>query len=472
MHIKNKYTINKTGHMNVPCFIYGNSGIFENLDEAALQQVRNVACLPGIIRASMAMPDIHAGYGFCIGGVAAFDPGQGGIISPGGVGYDINCGVRMVSSFIPAEDGRKISEKIADALFQAVPAGVGSGGEIRLKEKELKKLLKKGALWAVENSMGSASDLERIEESGAVRTEPSEGISDAAIERAYDQAGTLGAGNHFIEIQEVEEVYDAQAAEAFGIIKDTLAITLHTGSRGFGHQVCDDFLREFKTASEKYSIKLSDSHLACAPIKSAEGRRYINAMNAAANFAWANRQIIAHLVRQVFERVFGASWEKLGLKTVYDISHNIARFEEHEDEGVKKKLCVHRKGATRSLPAGHPLLPGVFKNFGHPVLIPGDMGRASYVLRGLECSAESFYSCSHGAGRLLSRSAAFKMGKGRDLFGELKKAGVEVRINSKGLLAEEAPYAYKDASEVVASVEGAGIAVKVAKLKPMAVIKG
>lgn len=458
--------------MSVPGFIFGTGEIFENTDAAAIQQVRNAACLPGIIRASIAMPDIHAGYGFCIGAVAAFDPANGGVISPGGVGYDINCGVRMLSSFIPAEDVKKVSSKIADALFQAVPAGVGSGGEIRLKEKELKRLLKKGALWAVENSMGSAEDLERIEEKGAVSTDPSEGISNAAIERAYDQAGTLGAGNHFLEVQEVEEIYDAEAAEAFGIIKGTMAVTLHTGSRGFGYQVCDDYLNEFKTAAQKYSINLPDSHLACVPIKSGEGRRYINAMNAAANFAWLNRQVISHLSRQALERVFGVSWEKMGLKTVYDISHNIARFEEHEVEGKIKKLCVHRKGATRALPAGHPSLPEGFKKYGHPVLIPGDMGRASYVMRGLEGGKEAFYSCSHGAGRLMSRSAAFKKGKGRDLFAELKASGVEVRVNSKGLLAEEAPYAYKDVSEVVEAVKAAGIAAKVAKLKPIAVVKG
>lgn len=458
--------------MNVPGFIFAGKEIFENTDDAALQQVRNAASLPGIVRASMAMPDIHSGYGFCIGAVAAFDAENDGVISPGGVGYDINCGVRMLSSFVPAEDARKASNKIADALFQAVPAGVGSGGEIRLKEKELKKLLKKGARWAVENSMGCAEDLERIEDRGVVPAEPAEGISKAAIERAYDQAGTLGAGNHFLEVQEVEEVYDAQAAEAFGIIKGAMAVTLHTGSRGFGYQVCDDYINEFKTSSQKYSINLPDSHLACAPLKSAEGRRYLNAMNAAANFAWANRQIIAHLTRQALERVFGISWEKLGLKTVYDISHNIARFEEHEDDGVKKTLCVHRKGATRSLPAGHLLVAETFNNFGHPVLIPGDMGRASYVLRGLSGAKESFYSCAHGAGRLMSRSAAFKKGKGRDLYAELKEAGVEVRVNSKGLLAEEAPYAYKDVNMVVEALQEAGLAAKVARLRPISAVKG
>ncbi len=458
--------------MSVPGLIFGTGEIFENADEAAIAQLRNAACLPGITRASIAMPDIHAGYGFCIGAVAAFDPESGGVISPGGVGYDINCGVRMLSSFIPAEDAKKASSKTADALFQAVPAGVGSGGEIRLKEKELKKLLKKGALWGVENSMGCAADLERIEEKGSVTAEPSEGISQEAFSRGYDQAGTLGAGNHFLEVQVVEEIYDAEAAEAFGIIKGTMAVTLHTGSRGLGYQICDDYLKEFRTAAQKYSINLPDSHLACVPVKSGEGRRYINAMNGAANFAWANRQIIAHLTRQALERVFGVSWEKLGLKTVYDISHNIARFEEHEVEGVMKKLCVHRKGATRSLPAGHPLVAAEFKDFGHPVLVPGDMGRASYVLRGLAGGKESFYSCSHGAGRLISRSAAYKKGKGRDLFSELKEAGVEVRVNSKGLLAEEAPYAYKDVSRVVEAVEASGLAAKVAKLRPIAVVKG
>ena len=458
--------------MNVPGFIFGTKAILDNVDEAAISQVKNAACLPGITRASIAMPDIHAGYGFCIGAVAAFDPECGGVVSPGGVGYDINCGVRMLSSFIPAGDAKKISSKIADALYQAVPAGVGSGGDIRLKEKELKKLLKKGAVWAAENSMGCGKDIERIEENGAAGCEPSEGISDEAIARAFDQAGTLGAGNHFLEIQEITDIYDEEAAAAYGLIKGTMALTLHTGSRGFGYQVCEDYIREFKTAAQKYSINLPDSHLACAPIKSGEGRRYMNAMNAAANFAWANRQIIAHLSRQALEKIFAASWEKLGLNTVYDISHNIARFEEHEVEGKIKKMCVHRKGATRALPAGHQSLPECFKKTGHPVLIPGDMGRASYVMKGLEGGKESFYSCSHGAGRLMSRSAAFKKGKGRNLFSELKSAGVEVRVNSKNLLAEEAPYAYKDVSEVVEAVEAAGIAAKTAKLKPIAVVKG
>ena len=467
-----KYLIEQTGGMNVPGIVYTSEKMIPDIGDDPIQQVRNVACLPGIEKYSIAMPDIHSGYGFTIGGVAAFDIDKG-VISPGGVGYDINCGVRLILTNLDEKDAASRLEHIADTLYKAVPGGVGSSGEIALSEKEIKKVAEKGAAWAVENGYGDADDLRRTEEGGALDFDHGiDGITKEAYKRGLDQLGTLGAGNHFLEVQKVDKIFLPETAAAFNIHEGMIVVMLHTGSRGFGYQVCGDFLGNFSQASLKYGINLPDRQLACVPVKSPEGREYFNAMSGAANFAWANRQVITHRVRSAFEQVFKAGWSRLGMRILYDVSHNIARMEEHEVDRVKKTLCVHRKGATRSLPAGNQLIPEEYRELGQPVLIPGDMGRASYILLGSEGSAEAFYSTSHGAGRVLSRTAAAKKSSGSDVIDKLRHQGILVRSHSTKLIAEEAPYAYKDVEDVTETVEKAGLSKRVARLKPLAVIKG
>lgn len=425
-------------------------------EEKAHVQVANVACLPGIAGRSLAMPDIHLGYGFPIGGVAAFDPAAGGIVSPGGVGYDINCGVRVLRTNLPKDEVRGKINEIASELAREVPSGVGSTGLISLSAKELDKVLISGASWAVKNGYGTADDLIHTEENGALAGADPASVSQHAKERGKDQVGTLGSGNHFLEVQFVEEIYDEKAANGLGLQLDQVTIMVHTGSRGLGHQVCADYINALHGASAKYKIYLPDRQLVCAPVNSPEGRQYLSAMRAAANFAWCNRQLIMHRTRESFAKAMGASPQSLGIGLIYDVCHNIAKMEKHGG----KLLCVHRKGATRAFP-------------GQPVLVPGDMGRYSYIMIGKELAMkETFGSVCHGAGRRMSRSAASRTYSYNQLIADLEKQGIAVRCASKKGLVEEAPGAYKDVREVVDVVQQAGLADKVARLRPLAVIKG
>ena len=442
-------------------------------EDQAPEQVANVATLPGIQGLSMAMPDIHWGYGFPIGGVAAMSY-ENGVVSPGGVGYDINCGVRMLRTDLECGDVEPRMQDIVDALFSSVPSGVGSEGKIRLNEQELRDVMRKGAKWAVDHGYGWEEDIEVTEERGRLDLADPSTVSDRAIKRGQPQIGTLGSGNHFLEIQVVDEIYDLAAAEAFGVDHvGQVTVMIHSGSRGFGYQICDDYLIVMQEAMRKYGINVPDRQLACAPIKSPEGQRYLAAMACAANYAWANRQAMAHWTREAFSKVFGAGPHKLGMRQIYDVAHNIAKVEEHEIEGRKIKVVVHRKGATRAFPAGHPDVPGIYRSIGQPVLIPGDMGRYSYLLVGTEqAMKETFGSTCHGAGRLMSRKAAMKESRGVDIQQELADKGIIVRAASRVTLAEEAPEAYKDVSLVVETAHETGISRKVARVKPLGVIKG
>ncbi|MDP8205774.1 MAG: RtcB family protein [Candidatus Electryonea clarkiae] len=461
------------GDMRVDGIVYSSSKLISAVEnDASLNQVANVATLPGIVGNSLAMPDIHWGYGFPIGGVAAFDMDHG-IISPGGVGYDINCGVNLTRTKINKKDIQKVLPSLADILFSNIPCGLGVGGDIRLSHKEVRKLISTGAAWAVKRGYASKNDLEKIEDKGVLDIVDPSFPSEKACERGRNQIGTLGSGNHFLEVQVVDEIFDAHAAQVLGLEKGLITVMIHSGSRGFGYQVCDEQLRKMGQVSAKYGINLVDRQLACAPINSPEGKQYAGAMAAAANFAWVNRLILIHLLNRVFEQFFGQSQVSLGMSLVFDISHNIARFERHEIKGKMKQLCVHRKGATRSFGPGDELTPQPYKSIGQPVLIPGDMGTASYVLVGTsEARSETFGSACHGAGRLLSRKAAMKSTRGRNLRSELESKGIIVRSRGKRTLSEEAPEAYKEVKDVVDSAHGAGIVKKVAKLKPLIVIKG
>jgi tRNA-splicing ligase RtcB len=470
-----RWRIGRRGNMRTDGLVYASRRMFADIErEQSLQQVANVACLPGIVGYSMAMPDIHWGYGFPIGGVAAFDMDQG-VISPGGVGYDINCGVRLLVSRLEAGDlASEDIQGLVNELFRNIPSGVGSSRkDLKLTHQELKKVLREGAAWAVHEGFGTATDLARIEEGGRIPwADPGE-VSERALQRGNSQLGTLGSGNHFVELGTVDEIYDAEVATAFGLFKGQLTVFIHTGSRGLGHQVCDDFLRVLLKSSQKYRIDLPDRQLCCAPIRSAEGQAYLAAMGAAANFAFANRQLITHWVRETFEGYFHQSWEQLGLSLLYDVCHNMAKIERHQVGDVARELCVHRKGATRAFAAGHPDVPEVYRQVGQPVLIPGDMGRYSYVLVGTpEAMRETFGSTCHGAGRRLSRHQALKSAKGRSIFRELKEQGIYVQSAGKKTLSEEMPEAYKDVNDVVDVVQNAGIGRKVARLRPIGVMKG
>ena len=458
--------------MRVNGIIYVDEVLEKELEAQAIDQVANVATLPGIVKASMAMPDIHTGYGFSIGGVAAFDLKEG-IISPGGVGYDINCGVRLLRSNLQKNEViAKISD-IVNVLYNEIPSGVGSKGKIRLGPDDEKKILRKGTRWAVEQGFGDAGDLEKIESGGCIEGADPSLISNKAYERGRAQQGTLGSGNHFLEVQYVDEIYDERAANSLGIFKGQVTLMIHTGSRGFGHQVCTDFLEVMEKAAKKYAIELPDKELACAPFASAEAQDYLSAMRAAANYAWANRQCIMHWSREAFMKVLGLSPGKLGMTLIYDVAHNIAKIEEHTVNGKKISLAVHRKGATRAFPPGHPELPAAYRSIGQPVLIPGDMGRASFILLGTEkAMIETFGSTCHGAGRLMSRHQAIKKAKGRKIWREMEEKGIIVRSAGRETLAEEMSEAYKDISDVVDVVHAAGISTKVARLRPMGVIKG
>ncbi len=460
--------------MRVPGIVFADKNFLDNaVKERTLDQVINVATLPGIIKASFAMPDIHYGYGFPIGGVAAFGQ-EDGVISPGGVGFDISCGVRILRSNLSYEDIKGKLEEIMRILSYSVPKGVGGGGKIRLSESQLTELLKKGVNWAIKNGYGWAEDSLFIEEGGFMEGGNTDFISSSAMKRGLEQVGTLGSGNHFLEIQAVDEIYDKKAADCMDLEEGGVTIMIHSGSRGFGHQVASDYLRVMQQASANYGIDLKDRQLACAPLNSEEGKRYYRAMICAVNYAMVNRQCLASWAREVLEKSFGKSQEKLGLNLIYDVSHNIAKIEEHNIDGAVKKVCVHRKGATRAFPPGHRDIPEKYKDIGQPVIIPGDMGRYSYILAGTQkAMTESFGSTCHGAGRLMSRTKAKKVVQGSVLKKELfEKKGIIVMAGSMQGLAEEAPQAYKDVNEVVDIAHNAGISKKVARLRPLGVLKG
>jgi tRNA-splicing ligase RtcB len=460
--------------MNVPGMIYASESMMDQIwEDKAVQQVVDVSFLPGIVGHSLAMPDIHWGYGFPIGGVAATRV-RDGVVSPGGVGFDINCGVRLLRTNLSVEEIKPQIEKLIYALFSNIPSGLGSEGKLRISDKELDKVLIKGAGWAVERGMGDAEDLIVTEESGCIKGADPGKVSEKARKRGLPQLGTLGSGNHFLEIQVVDQIYEPETARAMGILEaGQVLILIHTGSRGLGHQVCDDSIRIMAGAVNKYGISVPDRQLACAPVQSQEGKDYLEAMACAANYAWANRQCITHWVRESFIKVLGKGPRELGLEQVYDVAHNIAKIEKHSVEGGNPFLCVHRKGATRAFPKGHPDLPSIYKNIGQPVLIPGDMGRYSYIAVGTETAMkETFGSTCHGAGRLQSRSAAKKGLRGSDIAFKLAQRGIYVRCDSLGALAEEASESYKDVAEVIEVAQQAGISRKIARAVPLGVIKG
>ncbi|MEO0107982.1 MAG: RtcB family protein [candidate division WOR-3 bacterium] len=460
--------------MRVDGLVYVDTELLDEvLQGQALDQVANVATLPGIVGCSLAMPDIHWGYGFAIGGVAAFDAKEG-VISPGGVGYDINCGVRLLRTELSRKDMTpKLLEQLVGALFRNVPSGVGSQGKIRISPDSVRDVLVKGARWALEQGYGKREDLEFTEERGQMSGANPDAVSRRALERGAPQLGTLGAGNHFLEIQVIDEVYDQTAAQVLGIMPGQITVMIHTGSRGLGYQICDDSVRDLGQAVLKYDISLPDRQLACAPIESPEGRAYFAAMACAANYAWANRQAITHWVRESFGHVLGRSVDALGMGLVYDVAHNIAKFEEHEVAGQRRLVCVHRKGATRAFPAHHSAIPERYRELGQPVLIPGNMGTSSYLLVGTDQALrETFGSTCHGAGRVWSRNRALSETRSRDIAAELRSSGISVAAASREVLREEVPDAYKDVDHVVAVCVSAGLSRRVAKLKPLGVVKG
>ena len=460
--------------MRVDGVVYSSQAMIADvIAGGGLDQVANVATLPGIVGNSLAMPDIHWGYGFCIGGVAATDISAGGVVSPGGVGYDINCGVRLLRTDMARRDVAPRIEALAAWLFRDVPSGVGVGGPYKFDAKDIRRILTDGCAFLERKGLAGREDIEVTESGGCLEGADADMVSDRAIKRGNDQCGTLGSGNHFAEVQFVEKVHDAEAASAFGLAEGMVTIMIHSGSRGLGYQVCDDYLKQLRTCPARYGIELPDRQLVCAPFDSPEARRYVAAMRAAANFAWANRQLLAREIRHSFARFFDESPENLGITQVYDVGHNMAKVETHIVDGQEKKLCVHRKGATRAFPAGHGDVPEKYRSTGQPVLIPGDMGTASWVLVGTgKAMEESFGSCCHGAGRVMSRHEAIRSAKGRRIDKELAVRGIYAKARGRTGLAEEQPEAYKDVDAVVQCVHAAGLARKVARLRPMAVVKG
>jgi tRNA-splicing ligase RtcB (3'-phosphate/5'-hydroxy nucleic acid ligase) len=457
------------GNMRVPAVIYADEALIRDMDEKVYYQATNVAALPGIVKASYAMPDAHWGYGFPIGGVAAFDADEGGVVSAGGVGYDISCGVRCLHTNLKTDEVRIVQKDLADMLYYKIPAGVGSTGAIRLNESEMDRMLAGGAQWARKHGWGSESDLDRIEEHGAMPGARPDFVSDKAKKRQRDEMGTLGSGNHYLEVQRVAEIYDRDVATAFALNEDDVVVSIHCGSRGLGHQIGTEFLKKMAIAASSYGIALPDRELACAPINSPIGQEYLGAMRAAINCALANRQILTHLVREAFVHVLPSA----RLPMLYDVSHNTCKVEEHVVDGERRKLYVHRKGATRAFGPGHPDVPDAFRAVGQPVLIGGSMGTSSYVLAGTkEAEARSFSSACHGAGRAMSRHQAYRTWKGRQVIDELAARGILIRSPSSRGVAEEAPGAYKDVSVVVNAADAAGLARRVARLEPLICIKG
>lgn len=464
-----EWWIPAAGKMRVPGVIFASEQLVREMDDKVLEQVSNVATLPGIVKASFAMPDAHWGYGFPIGGVAAFDPEAGGIISAGGVGFDVSCGVRTLTTGLRVEDIALKKAPLAHSLSRAIPAGVGSTGRIRLDDDEMTSMLRGGAQWAVHKGYGHMADLERIEERGRMAGAQPEDVSHQARRRMKDEVGTLGSGNHYLEVQHVAEIFDVSTATTFGVHKDDVVVSIHCGSRGLGHQIGTEFLREMAEAAPSYHIELPDRELACAPIRSTLGERYLGAMRAAINCALANRQVITHLTRRAFEDMFPDS----ELNLLYDVSHNTCKVESHRVDGSEVDLFVHRKGATRAFGPEAPELPKTYGVTGQPVLIGGTMGTASYILTGTsESEQKAFSSACHGAGRAMSRHAATRHWSGRELVDELARRGIIVKSPSMRGVAEEAPAAYKDVTAVVEASDAAGLARKVAKLLPLIVIKG
>ena len=464
-----EWRIALTGKMHVPAVIFGSLELIRDMDEKVYEQIVNVATLPGIERAAYAMPDAHWGYGFPIGGVAAFDAKRGGVVSAGGVGFDISCGVRTLTTGLDVNDVQAVAEKLADALFLTVPAGVGSRGRIHLDEHEMDAMLTGGARWAIERGYGLTQDLERIEEHGVMKGAQPDAVSDFAKKRQKDEMGTLGSGNHYLEVQRVAAIYHTEIAKTFGIHENDVVLSIHCGSRGLGHQIGTEFLKKMILAPESQTIELPDRELACAPIESPIGEVYLGAMRAAINCALANREIITHLARQAFGEVL----PKAELRLLYDVSHNTCKVEEHRVDGATKRLFVHRKGATCAFGPNHPDVPAVFQKTGQPVLIGGTMGTASYILAGApESETRSFGSSCHGAGRQMSRHQATKQWRGRELVDQLRRQGIIIRSPSMRGVAEEAPGAYKDVSAVVDAADRAGLSRKIARLEPILCIKG
>ena len=460
--------------MRVDGLIYADERLIESVSsDPAPEQVANVAFLPGIQVASMAMPDIHWGYGFCIGGVCATDPEEGGVVSPGGVGYDINCGVRLVRTSLSEEDVKPRLTALVDELYRSIPTGVGRTGKYHFNRDQLKQMMREGVGFLRRRHLATDDDEQCTEASGCIADAEPDLVSDRALQRGEKQCGTVGAGNHFVEVQVVDRVADEEKARVMGLRAGAVCVLIHSGSRGLGYQVCDDALRMLRGAPAEYGIDLPDRQLVCAPIKSPEGRHYLGAMRAAANFAFCNRQLLMWQTREVFERVFGRPWRELEVELVYDVAHNIAKFEEHDVGGTRKTVCVHRKGATRAFPPGSPDLPARYREIGQPVIIPGDMGRASWILAGAPGSMEkTFGTTCHGAGRAMSRTASIKDAKGRRIDRELLAKGIVARARSWKGLAEEQPRAYKNVDLVVDVVHKAGLSTKVVRMRPIGVIKG
>jgi len=466
---KTAWKIRPSGRMRVPAIIHADESLISDMDDKVREQLVNVTTLPGIVGAAHAMPDAHWGYGFPIGGVAAFDPADNGVISAGGVGFDISCGVRTHLTGLKVADIGQVRTKIADALYHHVPVGIGSTGKIQLNDTQMTAMLEGGALWALNRGYGEKQDLEFIEEGGRIAGARPETVSERARKRQSREMGTLGSGNHYLEIQEVAEIHDAAAARAFGLVQGQCVLTIHCGSRGLGHQIGTEFLREMAISAPDHGIKLPDRELACAPINSDVGQRYIGAMRSAINCAMANRQIIGHLAREVFRRF----WPGIRLPLMFDVSHNTCKLETHQVNGRARDVYVHRKGATRSLGPGHPSLPQAYSRIGQPVLIGGSMGTESWVLTGMPTSeTAAFSSACHGAGRRMSRNQARKTWQGRQVIDDLADRGITIRSPSHRGVAEEAPGAYKDVAEVVEVAERAGLAKKVARLVPVVCIKG
>lgn len=460
--------------MRVPGVIFADDKLMTDIEkDECVDQVANAATLPGIVGWSLAMPDIHFGYGLPIGGVVATDPEADGVITPGGVGFDINCGVRLLSTNLEKEEVEGQMRPLVENLFNALPSGVGSHGQIRLSSSDERQVVVKGARWAVEQGFGSEDDLEHTESGGAIDGADTSAISKKAYDRGRKQVGTLGSGNHFAEIQVVDEIFEPTVAEVFGLRPGQITLMIHCGSRGFGHQICTDFLVVMEQAVRKYGIHLPDKQLACAPYSSPEGQEYMGAMAGAANYAWANRQVLTHWAREAFQKTLGIGPRQLGMRLVYDVAHNIAKLEDHTFDGEKRRLIVHRKGATRAFPKDHPEVPQAYRHVGQPVLIPGDMGRYSFILVGTpEAMEECWGSSCHGAGRMMSRKAATRLAKGRSIFREMEDKGILLRAAGRRTVVEEISEAYKDVSDVVRVVHEAGIATVVAKVRPLAVVKG